>query len=94
MATKTITSFSTHREYQIKLYNLHCHSSNVVYHAQTIEVVLKVFNLDLTITNQPTGVLLKGILSNKHYFTLTLMTNMVWVIGNYPHWSNRECGQS
>ena len=39
---------------------------------KTIEVVLKVFNLDLTITNQPTGVLLKGILSNKHYFTLTL----------------------
>ena len=34
MATKTITSFSTHREYQIKPYNLNCHSSNVVYHAQ------------------------------------------------------------
>ena len=34
VTTKTIRSFSTQREYDIKPNNPNCHSSNVVYHAQ------------------------------------------------------------
>ena len=42
------------------------------------QVVLKVFDLDLTITSQPIGVSLKGILLNKRHFMLILkMTNIM-----------------
>ena len=43
-----------------------------------IQVVLKVFDLDSRIRSQPIGISLKGILSNKRHFTLTLrMTNIM-----------------
>ena len=50
------------------------------------QVVLKVLDLDLAITNQPIGVSLKGIPSYKRNFTFTLrITNIVaWVIGKLP----------
>ena len=90
VTTETFISFSTHREYSIKPDN--CRSSNVVYffsckHAQNnTQVVLKAFDLDLTITSQPIGVSLKGIPSNMRHFTVTLrITNiMVWMIGKLP----------
>ena len=37
-----------------------------------MHVVRKVSDLDLTIISQPIGILLKGISSNKHHFTVTL----------------------
>ena len=62
----------------------------ISFHAKHVQnntqVVLKIFDLDLTITSQPIGISLKRILSNKCHFTLTLgITNiMVWVIGKLP----------
>ena len=50
------------------------------------QVVLKVFDIHLTITSQLIGGSLKGIPSNKRYFTLPLrMTGiLVWMIGKFP----------
>ena len=43
------------------------------------QVVLKVFDLDLTIKNQPIGVSLKGIPSDKRHFTLILKMKNIMV---------------
>ena len=43
------------------------------------QVALKDFNLDLTATSRPMGVLLKRIPSNKHHFTLALRMTGIWV---------------
>ena len=75
VTTETFRSFSTKRECCIKPNNLNCRSNNT-------RVVLKVFDLDLTIISQPIRISLKEIPSSKCHFTLTLsMTNiMIWVI--------------
>ena len=85
---ETFTSFSTRKKYCSKSDNLNCRSSNILFYARNFkQVVLKGFDSDLTITNQPTGILLMEIPSNKRHFTLT-----AWYDGlrNYPHWPNRS----
>ena len=76
VTTEIFRSFSAQREYFIKPNNLNCRSNNlcIFFHAKHVQnntqVVLKVSDLDLTITSQPIGILLKGIPSNKCHFTL------------------------
>ena len=85
---ETFTSFSTRKKYCSKSDNLKCRSSNILFYVRNFkQVVLKGFDSDLTITNQPIGILLMEIPSNKRHFTLT-----AWYdgLGNYPHWPNRS----
>ena len=85
VTTETFRSLSTQREYCIKLDNLNCSSSNVVYlfsckHIQNnIQEVLKVFDLDSTIRSQLIGISLKGIPPNKRHFTLTLRMTSIMI---------------
>ena len=73
VTTETFRSFSTQREYCIKPDNLNCPSSNVAifFHEKNVknstQVVLKVFDLDLTIISQPIGNSIKQALFHTRY---------------------------
>ena len=85
VTTETFSSFSTQREYYIKPNNLTevpallCIFFYAKNAQSNTQVVLKIFDISLRITNQLVGVSLKGIPSNKCHLTLTLTMTSIMV---------------